>query len=153
MPVVVDCVQGGVMRYPIVIETGDETTPFGVIVPDLPGCFSAGHSIENAMDNARESIELRMEKMLRDGITIPEPVSIETHRDNPEFVGWLWAILEIDLSKLRSTTKRYNITAPERVMSIVDIAAHQAGESRSTYLIRSAMIRFEEGIHKISVER
>lgn len=30
------------MRYPIVIEAGDDATAFGVVVPDLPGCFSAG---------------------------------------------------------------------------------------------------------------
>ncbi|MBV5272223.1 MAG: type II toxin-antitoxin system HicB family antitoxin [Lamprocystis purpurea] len=29
------------MRYPIVIEAGDDRNAFGVVVPDLPGCFSA----------------------------------------------------------------------------------------------------------------
>ena len=32
------------MRYPIAIEPGDDTHAFGVIVPDLPGCYSAGDS-------------------------------------------------------------------------------------------------------------
>ncbi len=29
------------MRYPIAIEPGDATHAYGVVVPDLPGCFSA----------------------------------------------------------------------------------------------------------------
>ena len=34
------------MRYPIAIETGSDTTAYGVVVPDLPGCFSAGDTID-----------------------------------------------------------------------------------------------------------
>ena len=30
------------MLYPLAIQAGDRNTAFGVIVPDLPGCFSAG---------------------------------------------------------------------------------------------------------------
>jgi len=30
------------MRYPVMIQAGDENTAWGVAVPDLPGCFSAG---------------------------------------------------------------------------------------------------------------
>src|SRR5260370_37244558 len=36
------------MRYPIAIEPGDEKTAFGVVVPDLPGCFSAGRTMDEA---------------------------------------------------------------------------------------------------------
>lgn len=46
------------MRYPIAIEPGDETHAFGVIVPDLPGCYSAGDTLEEAHANAKESAEL-----------------------------------------------------------------------------------------------
>ena len=41
------------MRYPIVIETGDAKHAFGVVVPDLPGCFSAGDTLDDALTNAR----------------------------------------------------------------------------------------------------
>ena len=37
------------MHYPIAIEPGTETTAFGVAVPDLPGCFSAGDTLDEAM--------------------------------------------------------------------------------------------------------
>jgi predicted RNase H-like HicB family nuclease len=30
------------MRYPIAIEPGHDSTAWGVVVPDLQGCFFAG---------------------------------------------------------------------------------------------------------------
>ncbi len=49
------------MRYPIAIESGDETHAFGVVVPDLPGCFSAGDTLDEAIQMAKEAIELWLE--------------------------------------------------------------------------------------------
>jgi len=51
--------------------TGDPKTDFGVIVPDLAGCFSAGNSFENAIDNAKEAVECHIEGMLKDNDPIP----------------------------------------------------------------------------------
>ena len=52
------------MRYPIAIEPGDEGTAFGVVVPDLPGCFSAGDSIDEAIINAEQAIDAWIETAL-----------------------------------------------------------------------------------------
>ena len=46
------------MKYPIAIEPGDESRAWSVVVPDLPGCFSAADSgIDEAIENAKEAIE------------------------------------------------------------------------------------------------
>jgi hypothetical protein len=37
------------MRYPIAIETGDAKHTYGVVVPDLPGCFSAGDTLADSL--------------------------------------------------------------------------------------------------------
>jgi len=55
------------MRYPIAIESGDSKHAYGVVVPDLPGCFSAGDSLDEALTNAREAILLHLEGLLDDG--------------------------------------------------------------------------------------
>ena len=44
------------MRYPITIEPGNDTTAWGVVVPDLPGCFSAGDTLEESMIQAEEAV-------------------------------------------------------------------------------------------------
>ena len=43
------------MRYPIAIEPGDNQHAFGVVVPDLPGCFSAGDSLDEAMAQTHDN--------------------------------------------------------------------------------------------------
>ncbi len=55
------------MHYPIAIEPGDDKHAFGGVVPDLPGCFSAGDSLDAAMTQARDVIPLHLEGLL-DGI-------------------------------------------------------------------------------------
>ena len=43
------------MRYPIAIELGTPTSAFGVVVPDLPGCFSAGDTLDEALAAVEEA--------------------------------------------------------------------------------------------------
>jgi hypothetical protein len=37
------------MRYVVAIEKGDKRHAYGVVVPDLPGCFSAGDTLDEAL--------------------------------------------------------------------------------------------------------
>lgn len=86
------------MRYPIAIEPGDETHAFGVIVPDLPGCYSAGDTLEEVHANAKESAELWLEAVLEDGGAIPHPSSPEAlRREHPERADWIWSAVEVDV--------------------------------------------------------
>ena len=45
------------MKYPIVIHK-DQHSDYGILFPDLPGCFSAGSSIEEAMAIVLASLSL-----------------------------------------------------------------------------------------------
>ena len=123
------------MKYPIAIEPGDETHAWGVVVPDLPGCFSAADaSIDEAIENAREAIEAWIEATLDEGGTIPAPSSITKHRKNPEFEGWIWAVVEVDPEILDDKTELVNITLPRRVLRRLDERARAVGQSRSGYI-------------------
>ena len=51
------------MRYPIVVHT-DDGSSYGVTVPDLPGCFSAGDTLDEAFEMAREAIFGHIEREL-----------------------------------------------------------------------------------------
>ena len=62
------------MKYPIAIEPGDDEHAWSVVVPDLPGCFSASDSgIDEAIENAKEAIELWIETALDAGEDVPRP--------------------------------------------------------------------------------
>lgn len=60
-------------RYAIVIEKA--TSNFAGYVPDLPGCIATGATVEETEQLLREAIELHVEGMREDGITVPEPSS------------------------------------------------------------------------------
>jgi len=129
------------MRYPIVIEPGDDSHAYGVIVPDLPGCFSAGDTLDEAITNASEAILPHIEGLLETGQSVPKTSPIEQHRSSPDYTDMLWAIASVDMAKINERSKRINITMPERIVAMVDTAAKQAGESRSGFLARAAMER------------
>ena len=126
------------MRYPVVIHK-DESSDYGVTVPDLPGCFSAGETFDEALSEIVEAIECHLEGLLQDGEPIPTPDSIEHHQANPDYVGGVWAIVTVDLSKLSGKSRRVNITVPERLLTLMDQYAGQHGESRSGLIAQAAM--------------
>ena len=126
------------MRYPVVIHK-DRKSDFGVTVPDLPGCFSAGDTMEDALTSAAEAIECHLEGLLFDGEAIPDAQSIEMHQKNKDYAGGTWALVSVDLSRLASKAKRINITLPERVLALVDEQAKREGESRSGLLARAVL--------------
>ena len=70
---------------------------------------------------------------------VPEPGAISTHQANPDYAGWIWAVVPIDLAELSDKAERVNITLPARVLRRIDAAAKAAGESRSWYIARRAM--------------
>jgi predicted RNase H-like HicB family nuclease len=57
--------------------------PFGIVVPDLPGCTSGGATVGAALRNATEAVTLWIEDALTDGEKIPNPRSAEKLRDDP----------------------------------------------------------------------
>ena len=126
------------MRYPVVIHK-DPDSDYGVAVPDVPGCFSAGETIDEALIQAVEAIEAHLEGLLLDGEPIPLPKSIEHHRSNPDYAEGIWALVSIDISKLSGKSKRVNITIPERLLSLLDHYAAQRGETRSGLIAEATM--------------
>jgi predicted RNase H-like HicB family nuclease len=63
------------MKYPVEIQK-DENSDYGVTFPDLPGCFSAGDTIEEALVNAREAAECHIEGILLDSEPFPVATTI-----------------------------------------------------------------------------
>ena len=122
------------MHYPIAIEPGDKTHAFGVVFPDLPGCFSAGDTLEEAMTNAKEAASAWLETALDAGKSMPSASSLEKVTADPEFAGWVFAIVDIDLSSLSDKAERVHITLPSRALRRLDFLAQKSGETRSGYL-------------------
>ena len=126
------------MRYPVVIHK-DPKSDYGVTVPDLSGCFSAGATLDEALLEVVEAIECHLEGLLIDGESIPTPQSVEHHQSNPDYADGVWALVSIDLAKLSGKSKRVNVTLPERVLKLMDKYASDNGETRSGLITQAAL--------------
>ncbi len=122
------------MRYPIAIETGSETTAFGVVVPDLPGCFSAGDTLDEALAGAEEAAAAWIDAALDAGDAIPAPSSLDALRQDAAYADWTFGVITLDAALFDDTIERVNITLPRRVLKRLDAMARAAGESRSGYI-------------------
>ena len=127
------------MRYPIAIEPGTGGSAFGVAIPDLPGCFSAGDTLDEAIDNAEIAATLWIDAALDSGQAIPKPSSVDAIRNRADYAGRLFALVTVDPAQLDDTIERVNITLPRRVLRRLDSKAREAGETRSGYIARMAI--------------
>ena len=59
------------MKYAVVIEKGP--TSYGAHVPDLPGCVAAAETKEEVCTLIREAIELYVEALEEEGLSVPVP--------------------------------------------------------------------------------
>ena len=129
------------MKYPVLIEVGNEETAYGVVFPDLPGCFSAGDTFEEALDNAKEAAELWLEEQIDSGEPIPKPRDMEKVVKENEFDKWVIGFVDIDIVQLSDKTERINITLPRKVLRKLDAKASKAGISRSGYIAEAVLTR------------
>jgi predicted RNase H-like HicB family nuclease len=129
------------MRYPIAIEPRTDQSAYGVVVPDLPGCFSAGDTLEEAIEGAEEAGSAWIEAALDADDPIPPRSSLEAIRAKPEYAGWILSLVTIDPAALGDTVERVNITLPRRILRRLDEEARAAGETRSGYIAKLAIGR------------
>ena len=64
------------MKLKIVLDPSD-AGGFTVYVPGLPGCISEGDTREEALANIKEAIELYLEPVEDDLLTLPEAEVVE----------------------------------------------------------------------------
>jgi len=124
------------MNYPIIIHK-DKKSDYGVTVPDLPGCFSVGETLDEAIELSKEAILLHVEGMIDDNESIPDASDIEIIRK--KFKDGIIAVVSVDLSELFGKAKRINISVPDRILNKVDRFAKKHGETRSGLLVNAAI--------------
>ena len=85
------------MKYPVLIhkETDSE---YGVTIPDIPGCFTSGAIVDEALKNLQDAVECYY-----DGESVsvpPEASDIESLMKREDFYkeGGFWMLADIDFS-------------------------------------------------------
>lgn len=128
------------MLYPIAVERGSDTEAYGVIVPDILGCFSAGDTFDEALDNIKEAIAGHLEILAEDGEDIPLASEVGRFVDSDEFSGFIWAVVDIDVSRYLGKAEKVNVTLPSRLIRMIDdrVGKDRPYKSRSAFLAAGA---------------
>lgn len=65
------------MRSYIALIHKDPESDYGVSFPDLPGCVTAGTTLDDARRMAAEALAFHLEGLSEDNAPIPEPSPLE----------------------------------------------------------------------------
>jgi predicted RNase H-like HicB family nuclease len=124
------------LRQYIALIHKDADSDFGVSFPDLPGCVTAGATLDEARDMAEEALALHLEGMAEDDDAIPEPSSPEAVMTDPENRTGVAILVAAPAQAVKAV--RINVTLPEDVLARVDAYAGAHGLSRSGFLALAA---------------
>jgi predicted RNase H-like HicB family nuclease len=124
------------MRSFIALIQKIDSSDYGVSFPDLPGCISAGATLDEARAMAVEALALHLEGMAEDGDAVPEPSSLPDimadaiNRDSVAILA--------DAPQKPSKSVRVNVTSPDDLLESIDRSAEEKGLTRSGFLARAA---------------
>jgi predicted RNase H-like HicB family nuclease len=125
------------MRFALALHT-DDGVAYGVTVPDLPGCFSAGETMDQAIENAYEAIDAHVELLMDDGEALPEIRPLAAHQSNPDLSEAVWVVIEVPVERYFGPAEKINITVPRRLLQRIDAYAKSRHLSRSAFLVQAA---------------
>jgi predicted RNase H-like HicB family nuclease len=123
-------------RQYLALVTKEETSDWNVVFPDLPGCVTAGRSLDEAVTFAEEALALHVHGLREDGEDLPSASKIENVMADPESAGALLYL--VPLKPLKGRLSRVNITLDEYLLAEIDSAAKQVGSNRSKFLAAAA---------------
>lgn len=129
----------------------DRHSDYGVTFPEVPGCFSAGSTLEEVTAMAEEALALHLDSLTADGEAWPEPRGLEWVQAQPEAEGAV-SFLLVKAPPPPNKVVRINITLDGRVLARIDQAAAEQGLSRSAFLSQAALAH-AEGRHVTLVKK
>ena len=132
------------MRYIALVD--GNAGAYGVVVPDLPGCTSAGPMTDEALRNAVEAVRLWVEDAIDDGEAMPPPRSVEVLRADPEIAAALAAGAVLGMVPLvldAGRAVRANLSLDAGLLDAIDEAAKAHGLTRSAFLASAAREKIE----------
>ncbi|PWQ96963.1 type II toxin-antitoxin system HicB family antitoxin [Leucothrix arctica] len=133
------------MRYPVVLHK-DIDSDFGIAAPDIPGCFSAGSTVDEAINNLREAIDCHLELLAEDGNLAPPASTVDLHISDPDYDNGIWAYVDIDVTPYLGKSEKVNVSLPALLIKQIDgLVSDGKAKSRSAYLAESAVINISTG--------
>lgn len=123
------------MLYPAIIHHSEDSA-YGVTVPDIPGCFSAGDSMTEALSNAIEAIEMNLELLCEQDTPVPEASDASVYVAAAAESGGVITVVDVDITRFLGKAERINITLPARLLRRIDehVKRSRKYQNRSHFL-------------------
>jgi len=83
------------MDYIAIIHK-DPDSDFGVSFPDFPGCITAGRTLDEAKEMAREALSGHIALMREAGESLPEPSTFDQVMSDPQFRDGTAFLVELE---------------------------------------------------------
>lgn len=107
---------------------------YGVEFPDLPGCVTAGTSLDDAAAMAREALDFHLEGLAAEGQPRPKPSALADILATAESSGALPVL--VPAAKPKGRAARVSVTIEEHLLAEIDAEAGPGG--RSGFLAQAA---------------
>ena len=128
-----------IVRYIAFIHK-DPDSIYGVSFPDVPGCISAGDTIDDAVRNAVEALSGHIRMLEADGDSVPSPRDFDAIMNDPELAedreGAMTTV--VPLVRDRGSSTRINVSLDLGLLEAIDAAARERGQTRSAFLASAA---------------
>jgi len=139
-------------KYAAIIDK-DKDSAYGVYFPDLIGCFAAGDTEDEALDNARISLRMYAEDLVETGQALPRARTIHelrADRDVRESLdeGGFFVLVPLLFSDKK---RRVNVMLEPSLIAAIDDVARISGTSRSDYLAHAAWRAIEQEAGAVKV--
>jgi predicted RNase H-like HicB family nuclease len=121
---------------------------YGIVVPDMPGCYGGGGTIEDTMRDAIGAMAAWADAMEQDGERIPEPRKLEQLRDDPEIAASIAAgaaLVAMPLVRDLGRPTKANLSIDAGLLAAIDEAAAELKLTRSAFLAKAAREKIESG--------
>jgi predicted RNase H-like HicB family nuclease len=106
---------------------------YGVEFPDVPGCITAGRTLDEARAMAAEALAGHLAVLAEEGRPVPAPSSMDALKGDPNQDGAVLMLVDLPADFLKP--ERVNVMIPRHLLGRIDAAA---GGNRSRFLTEAA---------------
>jgi predicted RNase H-like HicB family nuclease len=111
----------------------DPDSDYGVEFPDVPGCITAGRTLDEARAMAAEALAGHLAVLEDEGQPVPAPSLMEALKDDPDQAGALLILVDLPADFLKA--ERVNVMIPRHLLGRIDAVS---GGNRSRFLVEAA---------------
>lgn len=117
----------------------DRKSDYGVEFPDLPGCISAGKTLEEAKAMAAEALTGHVAVLEEMGEPVPAPSTLDDLVGDPHRGDAVMIMVSLDADLMKP--ERVNVMIPRHLLGRIDAVAGPG--KRSSFLVEAAERRLD----------